>query len=129
PQRHTHSLHDALPIWLLSSQRAISHSVNIHERCKKEIELVIIPQWFISVLPYKKDFLAMANTINWHPAFMKSRYNDWVENLSWDWGISRQRFYGIPFPAWHCNDCTATLLAHEDQLPVDPQETPHNGPC
>src|SRR5690606_41049271 len=69
---------------LLSSQRAISHSVNIHERCKKEIELVIIPQWFISVLPYKKDFLAMANTINWHPAFMKSRYNDWVENLSWE---------------------------------------------
>ena len=60
---------------------------------------------------------------------MKSRYDDWVENLAWDWGISRQRFYGIPFPAWHCQDCGTILLADIHQLPVDPQETPHEGPC
>ena len=65
----------------------------------------------------------MADQINWYPSFMKSRYNDWVENLAWDWGISRQRFYGIPFPAWHCQDCGKILLAHQNQLPVDPQET------
>jgi len=61
--------------------------------------------------------------------FMKSRYNDWVENLAWDWGISRQRFYGIPFPAWHCQDCGHILLADQEQLPIDPQETPYTGPC
>ena len=114
---------------LLVRQEAITHSVNVHERCKKEIEFTILPQWFISILPYKQNFLDMANAIDWHPAFMKSRYNDWVENLAWDWGISRQRFYGIPFPAWHCQDCNAILLARQDQLPIDPQETPYDGPC
>lgn len=114
---------------LLIRQQPISHSVNIHERCKKEIEFTILPQWFIAILPYKEKFLEMANQINWYPTFMKSRYNDWVENLAWDWAISRQRFYGIPFPAWHCQDCGKILLAHPNQLPVDPQETPHQGPC
>jgi len=114
---------------LLPRQQPITHSVNVHERCKKEIEYTILPQWFISILPYKEKFLEMADSINWHPAFMKSRYNDWVENLAWDWGISRQRFYGIPFPAWHCQDCGKILLAHPNQLPVDPQETPYQGSC
>ncbi|HLJ31966.1 MAG TPA: valine--tRNA ligase [Candidatus Babeliales bacterium] len=114
---------------LLIRQQPITHSVSVHERCKKEIEFTILPQWFISILPYKDTFLEMANNINWYPTFMKSRYNDWVENLAWDWGISRQRFYGIPFPAWHCQDCSKILLAHPDQLPVDPQETPYKGSC
>ncbi|HLW73393.1 MAG TPA: valine--tRNA ligase [Candidatus Babeliales bacterium] len=114
---------------LLLRQQAISHSVSVHERCKKEIEFTILPQWFIAILPYKEKFLEMANSIDWYPTFMKSRYNDWVENLAWDWGISRQRFYGIPFPAWHCQDCGKILLADLNQLPVDPQETPYNGPC
>jgi valyl-tRNA synthetase len=114
---------------LLVRQAAITHTVNVHERCKKEIEFTILPQWFISILPYKQNFLDMADAINWHPAFMKSRYTDWVENLGWDWGISRQRFYGIPFPAWHCQDCDEILLATLEQLPVDPQETDYPGAC
>jgi valyl-tRNA synthetase len=114
---------------LLLNQKEITHSVSVHERCKKEIEFVILPQWFIAILPYKKKFLEIADTINWYPTFMKTRYIDWVENLGWDWGISRQRFYGIPFPAWHCQDCGKILLAHPNQLPIDPQETPYNGPC
>ena len=60
---------------------------------------------------------------------MKSRYTNWVENLSWDWCLSRQRFYGIPFPAWHCTSCNTPVFASVDQLPVDPQETPYTGTC
>jgi valyl-tRNA synthetase len=114
---------------LLIREQALTHSVSVHERCKKPIEFVILSQWFISILPYKQNFLDMANSIDWYPTFMKARYNDWVENLAWDWGISRQRFYGIPFPAWHCQDCAAILLAHPNQLPIDPQEVAYDGPC
>jgi valyl-tRNA synthetase len=114
---------------LLVNQKPITHTVGVHERCKKEIEFIIIPQWFISILPHKHAFLDMADKVNWYPQFMKSRYVDWVKNLAWDWGISRQRFYGIPFPTWHCTDCRAILLADEAQLPVDPQETAYNKPC
>lgn len=114
---------------LLRGQRPITHAVNVHERCKKEIEFVVLNQWFINILSYKKELQACADQIAWYPAYMTARYIDWVEHLNWDWCISRQRFYGIPFPVWHCQDCTATVLADVKDLPVDPQETACPKPC
>lgn len=115
---------------LVLAQKDIVHNVNIHERCKNEIEYTVLPQWFIKVVEHKEKFLELADQINWSPAYMKTRYIDWVKNLSWDWCISRQRVFGIPFPVWYCNDCHAILVADIDQLPVDPQETAYkNGAC
>lgn len=106
----------------LVDQKAITHNVSIHERCKQEIEYLVLEQWFVKILDHKDTFIELADQINWKPEFMKARYKDWVKNLNWDWCISRQRFYGIPFPVWHCNDCSAVLLADEKDLPIDPQE-------
>jgi len=114
---------------LLIRQQPIKHMVNIHERCKHEIEFLALPQWFITILDHKKTFLDQADKIEWFPTFMKARYKDWVEHLGWDWCISRQRFYGIPFPVWHCLDCDAIILADPQDLPVDPQEAPYKGNC
>jgi len=114
---------------LLLRQVALNHSVNVHERCKKEIEFVALEQWFVSILDHKQQFLDMADQINWYPGFMKARYRDWVEHLGWDWCISRQRFFGIPFPAWHCKKCKHIILADIAQLPVDPQEVAYKGAC
>lgn len=105
------------------------HTVNVHERCKKEIEYLVLPQWFLSLLPHKQTFIEMGEKVAWYPSFMKARYTNWVENISWDWCLSRQRFYGIPFPAWHCTHCKNVVLADEEQLPLDPQETPYTGTC
>ncbi|MGE0009469.1 MAG: valine--tRNA ligase [Candidatus Babeliales bacterium] len=107
---------------LLAEQKQITHSVNVHERCKKEIEYVMLSQWFLNILDHKQKFLDFGNQIEWYPAFMQTRYRDWVENLSWDWCLSRQRFFGIPFPVWHCADCNEIIVADINQLPVDPQE-------
>jgi len=115
---------------LLPRQKEIVHSVNTHERCKKEIEFFVLPQWFVNILDGKKQYIELAEQLNWRPAFMKARYIDWVENISWDWCISRQRYYGIPFPVWHCADCDHTILADEKDLPVDPRDTaPPGGAC
>jgi len=114
---------------LLLRQNPIKHSVNVHERCKKEIEYVALSQWFLRILEHKEKFLALADQINWYPTFMKARYKNWVENISWDWCLSRQRFFGIPFPVWHCLDCKEILLAPIDKLPIDPQETKFTGNC
>lgn len=108
-------------------QKRIMHRVQVDERCKKEIEYVVLNQWFIELLSHKEDFLKRADEIEWKPSFMKARYIDWVTNLSWDWCISRQRFFGVPFPVWHCQNCTHIMVATADQLPVDPQETPYPG--
>ncbi|MBP9764950.1 valine--tRNA ligase [Candidatus Babeliales bacterium] len=114
---------------LLLNQKAIQNTVNVHERCKNPIEYAILPQWFVRLVDNKEKFIELAHQINWYPKHMKSRYIDWVQNLSWDWCVSRQRVFGIPFPVWYCNDCNATLLADASMLPVDPQQTPYNKPC
>ena len=72
--------------------------VAVHERCGTDVEIIPSNQWYIDVLSQKQRFLDAAEEINWHPAYMKSRYRSWVENLKWDWCISRQRYFGVPFP-------------------------------
>lgn len=111
----------------LQNQTPIKHSVNTHERCKQEIEYLILNQWFVRILDHKDEFLARAEEIEWKPEFMQARYKDWVENLGWDWCISRQRFYGVSFPVWYCDDCKKVLLAEDKDLPIDPQETQYPG--
>lgn len=101
----------------------ITHSVNVHERCDTPIEIGIERQWFIRVLDLKNSLLDYGNRIKWYPEHMKIRYDNWVNGLKWDWCISRQRFFGIPFPVWHCNDCESVIYAREEELPVDPRLT------
>ena len=112
---------------LLLEQKKISHNVNVHERCKHEIEYLILNQWFVNILDHKDAFLSLADEIEWKPGFMKARYKDWVKNLNWDWCISRQRFYGVPFPVWYCQDCKQVLFADVEHLPIDPQEQEYPG--
>jgi len=112
---------------VLIHQKPITHPVNVHERCQKPIEYVVLKQWFLHILKYKNDFLQIADKIEWYPSFMKARYKDWVEHLQWDWCLSRQRFYGIPFPIWHCDDCKEILVPADNALPLDPQETEFPG--
>ena len=114
---------------LLQNQKQISHAVNVHERCSTEIEFLKKPQWQINVLDKKEELIEIADKINWHPPHMKVRYEHWVKNLQWNWGISRQRFYGIPFPVWYCNHCEKVFLADEKDLPVDPREENFKGQC
>ena len=108
---------------LILNQKPIQNTVNVHERCKQPIEYAILPQWFVRLVENKSNFLKLANEINWYPAHMKARFDDWVENLSWDWCISRQRVFGIPFPVWYCNSCNQATFAPIEQLPIDPQNS------
>jgi len=105
---------------LLLDERESRQSVRIHERCKTPLEILETSQWFIRVLDAKAALIEAGRAIAWRPAHMRARYEHWVENLGWDWCISRQRFYGVPFPVWRCEQCGATILADESQLPVDP---------
>ncbi|MEJ2707777.1 MAG: valine--tRNA ligase [Anaerolineales bacterium] len=119
----------------LESQKLIlecyttNQSVRVHERCDTPIEYIVTRQWFIKVLDEKQRFLEIGDQIHWYPEHMRSRYRAWVENLNWDWCISRQRYFGIPFPVWYCQDCDEVILAEPSQLPVDPNiDTPEH-PC
>ncbi|HLF53565.1 MAG TPA: valine--tRNA ligase, partial [Candidatus Nanoarchaeia archaeon] len=105
---------------LLENQIPIKHAVNVHERCETEIEFIKSKQWFVKYLDLKKDMLNWGKELKWHPEYMKHRYDNWVKGLQWDWLISNQRYFGIPFPVWYCKKCDEVIIALESQLPVDP---------
>jgi valyl-tRNA synthetase len=107
----------------LRGQRPITHVVNVHERCGTGIEFSVATQWFIRVLDIKDRILDAGSKVQWCPGFMAVRFQNWVENLAWDWCVSRQRYYGVPFPLWTCEACGEVVLADESRLPVDPSVT------
>ena len=113
----------------LIRQEAITHAVSVHERCGKEIEIIPSNQWYIDVLSEKERYLEAADEIQWYPKSMKNRYLLWVQNLKWDWCISRQRYFGVPFPVWYCKNCGETKFAEDEMLPVNPLESKPNGVC
>mgnify|MGYP001560675622 FL=1 len=113
----------------LLKQKEIVHDVNLHERCKTEIEFLKTTQWYIKILDKKEELLKLADQITWHPQHMKVRYDHWVQNLNWDWCISRQRHFGIPIPIWTCVRCKKHVLAEVKDLPVDPTTQKPAKPC
>ncbi len=107
----------------------ITHSVNVHERCGTPLEYLVSRQWFIRILDLKEQLLEKGSEVNWYPGHFKVRYDHWVENLKWDWCISRQKYYGVPFPVWFCEQCEIPIFASEKSLPVDPLMDSPGKPC
>ncbi len=108
----------------------LEHEVQTHERCGKEVEYAVMKQWFIDIMNHKEDFLKIGKEINWYPKYMYTRYEEWVNNIAWDWCISRQRYFGVPFPVWYCEKCQEPIFAHKEDLPVNPLiDKPRESKC
>ena len=111
---------------LLGEPRPITHPVKFFEKGDRPLEIVSSRQWFVRTLPLRERLLARGEELQWHPPYMAHRYRSWVEGLTSDWNISRQRFFGVPFPVWYRIDDQGTVdYAHpltppEERLPVDP---------
>ncbi|MCX6713546.1 MAG: valine--tRNA ligase, partial [Candidatus Vogelbacteria bacterium] len=103
------------------SRKNISHNLGIHERCGTPIEYFTTVQWFVKTLTIKNEILEQGQKINWYPTFMFKRFEDWTLGLKWDWCISRERFYGIPLPAYTCDDCGQILVPEIKDKPLDPR--------
>ncbi|MFC6770168.1 valine--tRNA ligase, partial [Halorubrum pallidum] len=104
----------------LEERRAITHTVNVHERCGTSVEFLVTEQWYIEMLDKTDEYLDIGREMEWSPEKMFTRYEHWVEGLQWDWLISRQRSSGIPFPVWYCAECDEEIIAEKADLPVDP---------
>jgi valyl-tRNA synthetase len=111
---------------LLGEPRPITHPVKFFEKGDRPLEIVSSRQWFVRTLPLRQRLLDHGDELAWHPPYMAHRFRSWVEGLTGDWNISRQRFFGVPFPVWYPvgadgeADYDHPLPAAEDRLPVDP---------
>jgi valyl-tRNA synthetase len=111
---------------LLGEPRPITHPVKFYEKGDRPLEIVTSRQWFVKTMDARASLIARGRELAWHPPFMRSRYENWVEGLNGDWCVSRQRFFGVPFPVWYplASDGRVlhdqAIVASEDQLPIDP---------
>jgi len=110
---------------------------NFFEKGDKPLEIVTSRQWYIrnggkawtnpaSGKNLADELLERGKELNFYPDFMRVRYENWVGGLNNDWLISRQRFFGVPFPLWYRVredgevDYDAVITPEESALPVDP---------
>ncbi|MGC8627244.1 MAG: valine--tRNA ligase [Acidimicrobiales bacterium] len=111
---------------MLGQARPITHPVKFYEKGDRPLEIVTSRQWWVRTLAHKQALVELGRQLHWHPPFMRARYEDWVQGLTSDWLISRQRFFGVPFPVWYKLDDQGRadydhpLVPPEDALPVDP---------
>jgi len=116
---------------LVGEPEPVEQAVKYYEKGDRPLEFITTRQWFVRVLEHKAKLVEQGDAVRWHPDFMRLRYRNWTENLQLDWCISRQRFFGVPFPVWYPLDAERRpdyerpLLAAPERLPVDPtSDTP-----
>lgn len=110
--------------------KKITHPVNFFEKGDKPLEVVTSRQWYIRNGGRDEDrrerLIGRGKEIDFHPSFMRSRYENWIAGLNGDWLVSRQRFFGVPIPVWYPLDAQGNpdydnpILPSDDLLPVDP---------
>ncbi len=111
---------------LIGEPTPVTRAVKFFEKGERPIEIVTTRQWFIRTIEHREALIARGRELQWHPPYMRARFEDWVNGLTGDWCVSRQRFFGVPFPVWYPLDADGAIRhdhpihAREEQLPVDP---------
>jgi valyl-tRNA synthetase len=111
---------------LVGNPRPVRHAVKYYEKGERPLEIVTSPQWYVRTLDMRDALLRRGEELVWHPDHMRHRFRTWVEGLNGDWNITRQRYFGVPFPLWYRMtddgelDRSQPLVPELNRVPLDP---------
>jgi valyl-tRNA synthetase len=111
---------------MIGEPRPIMHNVKFYEKGDRPLEIVTSRQWFIKTMDFRSALIQRGRQMKWHPEYMRVRFENWVNGLNGDWCVSRQRFFGVPFPLWYPIDKNGIvnysdpIVPDEARLPIDP---------
>ena len=111
---------------LVGEPRPITHAVKFYEKGDRPLEIITSRQWFFKTIEFRDALLARGRELQWHPPYMQARFENWANGLNGDWCVSRQRFFGVPFPVWYPIDANGhvqydrPIAAADEPLPTDP---------
>ena len=115
---------------MVGEAKPITHPVKFFEKGDKPLEIVSTRQWYLRNggrdEALRDQLIALGKDLKFHPDFMRVRFENWVNGLTGDWLVSRQRFFGVPIPVWYTLDADGNpdydkiMTPPESALPVDP---------
>jgi valyl-tRNA synthetase len=111
---------------LVGEPKPITHPVKFFQKGDRPLEIISSRQWFIKTMVYREELIERGRQLQWHPDYMRHRFETWVNGLTGDWCISRQRFFGVPFPLWYrvgsegAVDYSRPIVPEYPRLPIDP---------
>jgi valyl-tRNA synthetase len=115
---------------MIGEAKPITHPVKFFEKGDKPLEIVSTRQWYLRNggrdEALRDQLIKLGKDLKFHPDFMRVRFENWVNGLTGDWLVSRQRFFGVPIPVWYALDAEGNpdydrvITPAESSLPVDP---------
>jgi isoleucyl-tRNA synthetase len=84
-------------------------------RCDTPLIFRLSDDWFIAVDDLRPQLLSANEDVEWIPAYMGKRMEDWLRNMG-DWNISRRRYYGLPLPFYPCECGHLNVIGSKAEL-------------
>lgn len=97
---------------MLLGKKNIHHQYAHCWRCKNPIIYRATDQWFASINSYRDQALKAVDNTEFIPSWGHDRLYNMIRDRQ-DWCISRQRSWGVPIPAFYCDDCGKYIINDE----------------